>query len=232
MKRPTILVVDDEPRYVKLVRFNLQSSGYRALAAFDGASALKAAAAEELSLIILDIMLPDMDGYTVCRRVREFSTVPIIMLTAKGEETHKVQGLAAGADDYVTKPFGVEELLARVSAVLRRQEWERSPAQSDRLVIGGISLEYDQHKVMVRGKQGELSPTEFRLLDLLMQNAGRVLVPDLILRRVWGDGYEGDNQLLRTAIKRLRHKIELDPEHPCCITNHRGVGYSFAAPAE
>ena len=223
MKTTTVLVVDDERRYRDLLEMNLSRRGYRVLQAADGLSALNQVELEAPDLVMLDLMLPDMDGYEVCRRIREYSNVPIIMLTAKAEPTQKVQGLAIGADDYVTKPFSAEELLARVDAVLRRAEAGRpETAAAD---FGDLHIDYAQHRATVAGREIDLTPGEYRLLERLALNAGRVVVQDELLRRVWGQGFEGETALLQTAIRRLRSKIEDDPAAPRHVRTKRGVGY-------
>jgi len=227
VNKPCVLVVDDERRYRELLELNLTRRGYRVLLAGDGVSALNALECEEPDLIILDLMLPDMDGYDVCRRVREHSIVPIIMLTAKAEEAHKVQGLRLGADDYITKPFGAEELLARVGAVLRRSQ-HAGAAPRQAFVSADLCVDFDQHQVRLRGQPVDLSATEYKLLQHLALNAGRILVQEDILRTVWGPGYESDPELLHTAVHRLRQKIEDDPTRPGCILTKRGIGYWLA----
>ena len=223
MKITTVLVVDDERRYRELLEMNLTRRGYRVLQAADGLSALNQVELEAPDLVMLDLMLPDMDGYEVCRRIREYSTVPIIMLTAKAEPAHKIQGLAIGADDYVTKPFSAEEVLARVEAVLRRAEAGRpETAAAD---FGDLRIDYAQHRATVAGREIDLTPGEYKLLERLAVNAGRVVVQDELLRRVWGEGFEGETALLQTAIRRLRSKIEDDPAAPRYILTKRGVGY-------
>ena len=228
-RAPQILVVDDEPRYVQLITINLRASGYRVITASDGETAVARTENEQPSLVILDVMLPDIDGYEVCRRIREFSAVPIIMLTAKAEVAHKVTGLGSGADDYVTKPFSADELLARVQSALRRQEQnrDRTPRtfESD-----GLAVDFEARRVMRDGGEVALSPLEFRLLERLIANAGRVLLSDDLLQSVWGQGYEGADESLRTAVARLRRKIESDPDRPRHLLTVRGVGYSFQRP--
>jgi len=222
----TILVVDDERRYRELLEMNLSRRGYRVLQAADGLSAINQVELEAPDLVMLDLMLPDLDGYEVCRRIREYSSVPIIMLTAKAEPAEKVRGFATGADDYVTKPFGAEEVLARVEAVLRRSETGRS--ETARADFGDLHIDYAQHRVTVGEREIDLTPGEYRLLERLAVNAGRVVVQDELLRRVWGEGFAGETALLQTAIRRLRSKVEVDPGAPRHILTKRGVGYSFA----
>ena len=223
MKKTTILVVDDERRYRELLEMNLTRRGYRVLQAADGLSALNQVELETPDLVMLDLMLPDIDGYEVCRRIREHSSVPIIMLTAKAEPAQKVRGFAIGADDYVTKPFSAEEVLARVVAVLRRAE--AGPTDAAVADFGDLHIDYAQHAVTVAGREIDLTPGEYRLLERLALNAGRVVVQDELLRRVWGEGFDGETALLQTAIRRLRTKIEDDPAAPKYVLTKRGVGY-------
>ena len=183
-----VLVVDDEPRYLKLLRFNLEAAGYEVITAANGEEALTMVARKIPDLIILDIRLPGIDGYEVCTSIREFSSVPIIMLTAKGEEREKVQGLRLGADDYVTKPFGAEELMARVEAILRRGH-DSEPQSPPVLNIGRLSIDFVQRKVTIMGQEVNLSPTEYRLLQCLALNAGRVTVQEELQEKVWGPEY-------------------------------------------
>jgi DNA-binding response OmpR family regulator len=228
MKRKTrVLAVDDEPRYIWAIRAVLEGVGYETLAANDGATALELAAVEAPDLILLDIRLPDMDGYTICQRIREFSKVPIIMLTALVDEADKVRGLDAGADDYVTKPFGAPELLARVRAVLRRVEFSEAPSPSTVVRAGDLAIDLAQQCVTMRGQEVSLSATEYRLLCEFAKQPQRLLVPEYLLERVWGPGYEEENHMLRQAIYRLRRKIEPDPASPQYIQTRPGMGYLF-----
>lgn len=225
-----MLVVDDEPRYLKLVRYNLESAGYEVVTAAQGEEAVSLAAGKGLELILLDIRMPGMDGYEVCAKIREFSAVPIIMLTAMGEERDKVKGLRLGADDYVSKPFGAEELLARVEAVLRRSRVSEASAEPV-LAVGDMVIDFAQRKVAVAGQEVSLSPTEYRLLHCLAVNAGRVVVQEELLERVWGREYLEKYEGLRVYIRRLRQKIEKDPDHPAYIVTKPGVGYMLTAAA-
>jgi DNA-binding response OmpR family regulator len=225
-----ILVVDDEPRYIRAIQINLEASGYEVITARDGQTAIELAAGEEPDLILLDIRMGGLDGYEVCRRIREFSAVPIIMLTALAEDADKVAGLDVGADDYVTKPFSADELLARVRAVLRRVELSERQDPSSTFQAGDLLVDLAQQRVFVRGQEVNLTPTEYRLLCELVRQAGRVLVPEYLLEKVWGMGYEGENRLLWQAIHRLRRKIERDPRNPQHIQTRPGIGYVFALP--
>jgi two-component system response regulator VicR len=229
MNKPTVLVIDDERRYRELLEMNLTRRGYRVLLAADGLEGLNLLESEAPDLVVLDLMLPDIDGYDVCRRIREHSNAPVIMLTARAEPAEKVRGLRVGADDYVTKPFSAEELLARVEAVLRRTQVTRRTTPS-LFECGDLRIDFEQHLVTRRGHEVDLSPGEYRLLAQLAANAGRVLVQDELLRRVWGPAYAGEPELLHTAVRRLRGKIEDDPASPRYVLTKRGVGYWFAKP--
>ena len=228
MNVASVLVVDDEPRYRELLDMNLTRRGYRVRHAVDGLGALNAVEAEEPSLVVLDLKLPDMDGYEVCRRIRTYSRVPIIMLTARAEPAEKVRGLAVGADDYITKPFSADELLARVDAVLRRTGSAHGTSLAATFDSGDLHIEFAAHRVIVQGEPVELSAGEYRLLVELATNSGRVLLQDELLGRVWGPDYVGASALLQTAIRRLRRKIEEDPSAPRHVLTKRGVGYQFA----
>ena len=229
MKTTSVLVVDDERRYRELLEMNLSRRGYRVLQAADGLSALNLMEREAPDLVVLDVMLPDIDGYEVCRRIRDYSSVPVIMLTAKAEQGEKIRGLQLGADDYITKPFGADELLARVEAVLRRSE-ARHGTVAPAYECAGLRIDFSQHLVTVRGREVALSSGEYRLLQELAANAGRVMLQDELLRRVWGPAYSGDTALLQTAVRRLRNKIEDDPASPCRVLTKRGVGYWLSKP--
>jgi DNA-binding response OmpR family regulator len=239
-----ILVVDDEAVLVETIAYNLEQAGYQVTTAADGASALEVAHRESPDLILLDIMLPEMDGLEVCRQLRRDSTTastPIIMLTAKGDEIDKVVGLEVGADDYVTKPFGRRELLARVRALLRRataaQEDgtvqniadETSAAQRPgrELLAGPLRIDLAGRRVNCRGKELELQPKQFDLLTYLVRNRGTVLTRDQLLQNVWGYDYVGDTRTVDVHVRWLREKLEEDPANPKLIQTVRGVGYCF-----
>ena len=228
--KASILVVDDEPRYVRAIQFNLEASGYEVLVARDGQTAIELAASEEPDLVILDIRMPDLDGYEVCRRIRQFSGVPIIMLTALAQDNDKVKGLDTGADDYVTKPFSAEELLARVRAKLRRVKGQVASRSESVFRAGELLVDFARQRVFTDCREVKLSPTEYHLLCELVQNANRVLVPDYLLREVWGTGYEGEVHMLWQAVHRLRRKIEQDPKDPQYIQTRSGIGYVFVTP--
>ena len=223
----TILVVDDEPRIVEAVSMNLELEGYQISAASNGYEALKKLAKELPDLVILDVMMPEMDGFETLKMIREVSSVPVIMLTVKGEETDKVKGLDLGADDYVTKPFSPKELVSRVKAVLRRTEMPTPAPKTEIQVDDNLSIDFARRKVMVRGKEVHLRPTEYRLLYHLVSNAGHVLTHETLLRRVWGHEYRDEDHYLWLYITYLRQKIEEDPKHPKYILGERGIGYRF-----
>jgi len=225
-----ILVVDDEPRLLAFLRSELKASGYRVSVAHDGKGALRAAAARGPELVILDVMLPDMDGFEVCRRLREESTVPILMLTARTGEADKVEGLDAGADDYLTKPFSTSELLARVRALLRRTRAVEAAGPGDDFRTGDFVIDFQQRRVEMRGEEVRLTPTEYKLLAELCRNAGRVMLREDLLARVWGTAYHREVEYVWVYIGYLRNKLEKDPKHPEYILTHPGVGYSFRGP--
>ena len=227
MKPKTVLVVDDEPRLVRYVRANLESVGYRVLSAHEGKTAIDLAEVENPDLVMLDLVLPGLDGFEVCRRIREFSSVPIIFLTAKGEEADKVKGLDLGADDYITKPFGAEELLARVRAVLRRHGAPDQAPVPATFTCGDFSLDRARNRVTVRGSEVVLSATEYKLLTHLTANAGRVILHEDLLTKVWGSEHRDEIDYLRVYIHHLRQKIEDDPSSPKYIVSRPGIGYSF-----
>jgi two-component system KDP operon response regulator KdpE len=223
----SVLVVDDEKPLRDFVRRNLEVRGYHVLSAANGLEALAIFERERIDLIILDLMMPHLDGLEVTRRLREVSTVPIIVLSALDEESDKVRAFDLGADDYLTKPFGVEELLGRVKAVLRRARWAAAGAQGERLVRGEICVDLESHRVTVSGREISLTPTEYNLLVFLMRNAGKVLPHQLILQQVWGPQYGNEAEYLRVYIGRLRRKIEADPLHPRYLHTEHGLGYRF-----
>jgi DNA-binding response OmpR family regulator len=229
-EKAKVLVVDDEPRILRLVRTNLDKEGFKVLTASDGEQAISQAEMNELDLILLDVMMPRMDGWEVLRRLREFSTVPIIMLTAKAEEHDKVRGLELGADDYVTKPFGIPELLARIKAVLRRTALPNAVKSDPVFSAEGFSVNFAQRKVVARGQDVRLSPTEYKLLYELVTNAGRVVLHQDLLAKVWGREYRDETEYLRVYVRYLRQKLEAEPSKPKLILTEPGVGYRFTAP--
>jgi DNA-binding response OmpR family regulator len=225
-RKPSILVVDDDPRILKLMKCDLQLEGYRVTIATGGRMALQLIENEEPDLIILDIMMPEMDGLQVCERVRQFSQVPIIMLTAKAQSEDVIHGLEIGAEDYVAKPFSVDVLLARVKAVLRRSKFPEEIPQAP-LTSGELYIDATQHTVRLAGEEVKLTPTEYRLLCLLARNAGKVIPLDRLLTEVWGWQYHGDTHLIQVAINRLRKKIRDNPRSPRYIATRSGIGYIF-----
>jgi DNA-binding response OmpR family regulator len=223
-----ILVVDDDAPSVKMISFLLREEGYQVVNADNGSAALELVEREPPDLVILDVMMPRMDGFEVCRRIRQKMDVPIIFLSAKGETADKVSGLQLGADDYLAKPFEPAELLARVKAVLRRAEAFGGADTQSRLTVAEITLEPVSNRIIFAdGRKVELTPIEFRLLYCLMRNAGRILSHDLLMNAVWGYDYEGYSNQIAVYMHRLRTKIEADPDHPKYLTTVRGVGYKF-----
>jgi two-component system response regulator RegX3 len=226
---PLILVVDDEQSYRDALRVALEREGFRVEVAADGAEALQRFDAVRPALVLLDVMLPKISGVDVCREIRTRSQVPIIMVTARNAEIDAVVGLEVGADDYVTKPFRLRELVARVRASLRRGRGEDpGSAQAGEVIeIGDVRLDAARHEVAVRGERVALPLKEFELLELLLANAGRVLTRDVLIDRVWGPNYYGDTKTLDVHVKRLRAKVEADPGNPARIVTVRGVGYRY-----
>jgi two-component system KDP operon response regulator KdpE len=222
-----ILVVDDEKTLREFVSRNLAARGFQVFSASNGLEALAIFQSESLDLIILDLMMPHMDGLETCKRIRAASTVPIVVLTALGEETDKVAAFDQGADDYLTKPFGVEELLARVRAVLRRVGWETTVTPREVIRYGDIELDAEAITVQCRGETLSLTRTEFNLLHYFMRHIGKALPHRLILQHVWGAEYGDEAEYLRVYIGRLRRKIETDPANPEYLQTEYGVGYRF-----
>ena len=227
MKKTRILIVDDEPETLKYVGANLKARGYEIETAGDGTEALKKASEDHFEMILLDITMPGPDGFAVCQALRQQSAVPIIMLSARGQEKDKVKALDLGADDYITKPFGIDELLARLRSVLRRSQQERSTGET--LSIGDITINFGQRKVTRANDEIRLTPTEYELLVQLARSAGKVLNHTVLLQRVWGPEYRDETDYLWAYVRRLRRKLEADPEHPRYLVTEPGVGYRFAA---
>ena len=231
-----ILVVDDDLNICELLKLYLENEGYTVFTANDGQEAVNTFQAKSPDLVLLDIMLPKMDGWQVCREIRKTSSAPIIMLTAKSAEIDKVVGLEIGADDYVTKPYSFRELLARIRAVMRRNQAtaQASGTVDDDipLVCGDIAMQVGQHQVTVRGETVFFPLKEFELLEYLMQNKGRVMTRHQLIDRIWGSDYVGDTKTLDVHVKRVRSKIEEDPAHPKYLTTVRGLGYKIDTPAE
>lgn len=225
-----ILVVEDDPRVVRLLRANLEAVGYEVFVALNGEDAINLYDLKMPDLVILDIMLPTMDGFEVCKRIREFSSAPIIMLTAKADEAEKVRGLQLGADDYMTKPFGVPELLARVEAVLRRSKSDAETDSPSEFKADNLCVDFVRHRVSLAGEEVLLTPTEYKLLYHLVRNAGRVMLHHELLTKVWGAEYHDEVEYLRAYIRHLRKKIEEDPQNPKFIQSRPGIGYIFVQP--
>lgn len=225
-KGHVILVVDDEKRMVRFIRLNLEQDGFQVVSAYNGSEALDQVRTTLPNLVLLDVMMPDIDGFEVLKKIREASSVPVIMLTAKGEEDDRVRGLELGADDYVTKPFSPRELVSRVKAVLRRTE---SYGDSKNIieVDDWLKLDFNRREIWVGGELVQLRPTEYRLLYHLVQNAGWVVTHDQLLTKVWGYEYQDEPHYVRLYINYLRKKIEKDPSNPVYILTERGVGYRF-----
>jgi DNA-binding response OmpR family regulator len=223
-----ILVVDDEPRMIGFIRMNLELEGHLVIEAHNGLEALDAVRTQLPDLVLLDIMMPELDGFETLRMLREFSDIPVIMLTAKGDENDKVYGLELGADDYVTKPFGPRELSSRIKAVMRR--WKTpssSPNDAVMEVDERLSVDFNQREVIVEGERIKLRPTEYRLLYHLIENAGWTVPHDQLLAKVWGYEYRDEAHYVRLYVNYLREKIEEDPANPQYILTERGVGYRF-----
>ncbi len=223
-----ILVVDDERPIAEILKYNLEREGFQVSVAYDGAEAIRKAEAVRPDLMILDLMLPKVDGLEVCRQVRRKSQVPILMLTAKGEETDKVLGLELGADDYVTKPFSPRELIARVKAILRRTK--SVPPVADTLDFGELVIDASRYEVWKRGQMISLTPREFELLRFMASRPQQVFSRDVLLAQVWGYEFSGDSRVVDVTIRRLREKIEDDASSPRYIQTKRGVGYFFSRP--
>jgi DNA-binding response OmpR family regulator len=223
-----VLVVDDEPRMIGFIRMNLELEGYQVLEAHNGIEALEIIRTQLPDLVLLDVMMPEPDGFETLRMLREFSTIPVIMLTAKGEEDDKVYGLELGADDYVTKPFGSRELSSRVRAVLRRADMpSASPEQAVLKIDDRLSVDFNRREVIVLGQHIKLRPTEYRLLYHLIENAGWTVPHEQLLAKVWGYEYRDETHYVRLYVNYLREKIEEDPSNPKYILTERGVGYRF-----
>ena len=223
-----ILIVDDETTIVDILAYNLRKAGYETIEAYDGQKGLNLALSENPDLVILDIMMPIMDGYEVCKRLRKVSQVPVIMLTAKAEESDKVLSFELGADDYITKPFGVREMLARVMANLRRSNTPQSTAQGvNKLVFGELTIDLDMYEVKRGGEIIDLTRREFELVKFLATQNNQVFTREALLEKVWGYEYFGDVRTVDVTIRRLRTKLELTPDAPTYILTKRGVGYHF-----
>lgn len=225
--RYKILAVDDEQRMVRFIQLNLEQDGFQVITAFNGKEALEQVRTQLPDLILLDIMMPDLNGFEVLRKIREVSTVPVIMLTAKGEEDDRIQGLELGADDYITKPFSPRELVSRIRAVLRRTKSFQED-QVDRVEVDDrLTIDFSRREVWVEGEKVDLRPTEYRLLYHLVQNAGWVNTHEQLLSKVWGFEYQDEPHYVRLYVNYLRKKLEEDPSNPQYILTERGVGYRF-----
>jgi two-component system KDP operon response regulator KdpE len=228
MEKKRILVVDDDPAILRLLSTNLKARGYEVITATDGEEALETVQKDFIDLIILDIMMPKLDGVQVCRRVREWSDIPIIILSARGDEHDKVNCLELGADDYLTKPFGIAELMARINTAFRhRGDANVTPAQSS-FTTDGLEINFAKRRVIVKGKEITLTPTEFSLLQQLAVNSDKVLTHSMLLHSVWGSEYSSEKEYLRVFVGRLRRKLEPDPKKPRYIHTIPGVGYHLA----
>jgi DNA-binding response OmpR family regulator len=225
MDGATILLIDDDKTLLELLSHHLETAGYHALTAGDGPGGLRLAAQTPPDLVVLDVMMPGMDGWEVCRRLRQESSLPIIMLTAKGEEIDKLHGFRLGVDDYVSKPFSFAELVARVGAVLARSA--HAPARSHSLTSGDLTIDFDQRRVSVAGRAVELTPIEYRLLETLARHPHQTLSIEHLLSRVWGAEYAGEVEHVKHYIWTLRKKIEADPGDPKHLITERGFGYRF-----
>ena len=226
-----ILIVDDEPRYLRLLEANLKTEGYTVVTASDGLQALDVFSAQPVDLVLLDIMMPRLDGFGTCQRIREFSNVPIIMLTAKGEEQDRVKGLDLGADDYLVKPFSATELLARVRAVLRRAQLPAEQGQERFFQHENLKIDFARAEVWRDDQPVSLSATEYRLLLQFAHNIGKILTSEDLLTSVWGPEYKSDKEILWVSIARLRQKLEADAHNPRHIVTRSGLGY-FMPPTE
>lgn len=222
-----ILVVDDEPRLVTFMRVNLEAEGCRVISAENGRKGLDKIREEMPDLVLLDVMMPNLDGFETLRRLREFSALPVIMLTAKDEEEDRIKGLELGADDYIGKPFSHRELVSRIRAVLRRHYVAPAVAISTTKIDERLTVDFDRREVLVNGERISLRPTEYRLLYHLVQNAGFVMPHETLLAKVWGPEYRDESHYLRLYVTYLRQKIEPDPANPRYILTERGVGYRF-----
>ncbi len=230
--KATVLAVDDEPRVLKLLKANLESSGYKVVTAEDGEQAVRLVESEGPDLVILDLMLPKIDGYAVCRHIREFSAVPVIMLTARSAQVDLIHGFEVGADDYLTKPFSVTELLMRVAAVLRRSKWPEEIVTRQTFSVGPIEINFAQHLVTKHGEPVKLTPTEYRLLTYLASNANRVATHRELLRAVWGPEYGEETEYLRVYMRYLRQKLEPEPSNPRYLLTQPGAGYMLHRPED
>ena len=224
----TILVVDDEPHIVQFTAMNLEVEGFNVATASNGKDALALLSEQEgIDLVVLDVMMPEVDGFETLRRIREQSSVPVIFVTVRGDESDRVEGLDLGADDYLTKPFSPRELVSRIRALFRRIEATEPPPLQEVVVDDWLTIDFDRSMVSANGTEMRLRPTEYRLLYQLVNNAGQLLSHDTLLERVWGPEYRGEHQYVRTYVTYLRQKLERDPRAPEYILSERGLGYRF-----
>jgi two-component system KDP operon response regulator KdpE len=222
-----VLVVDDESRMIRFIRMNLELEGYQVIEASNGIQALEQVRQHVPDLVVMDVMMPEMDGFETLRLLREISTVPVVLLTVKSDEEDRIHGLELGADDYITKPFSPRELISRVKAVLRRANWPTLPPRTVLRIDERLQVDFNRHQVIVNDERIDLRPTEYRLLNHLIQNAGWVVPHDTLLAKVWGYEYRDETHYLRLYINYLRKKIEPNPAQPKYILTERGVGYRF-----
>jgi two-component system, OmpR family, KDP operon response regulator KdpE len=227
MKRNSVLIVDDEPKIIRFVTTALNLAGYEIQAAASGREALQSIEASNFDLVILDLGLPDIDGFQVLKDIRAVSNIPIVILTARDDEKDKVRGLELGADDYLTKPFGIRELEARLQAVMRRLSWAPVQNEMSDFKVNDLEIDFRRHHVSLRGEEVHLTPTEYELLRVLIKNKGQVLLHSDLLGRVWGEEYRNDLAILRVNVSRLRQKLEEDPREPKYILTVSGVGYTL-----
>jgi two-component system, OmpR family, response regulator RegX3 len=225
--QPRILLVEDEESLAESIRYSLEREGYAVSVAPDGRKAVDRFRSDAPDLIVLDLMLPELSGLDVCRMIREESTVPIVMVTAKDSEADKVTGLELGADDYVTKPFSVRELVSRIRAHLRRANMQALPADNERLVGGPVEMDVARHEVLIGGENASFPPKEFELLETFLRRRGRLLTREYLIEEIWGHDYVGDTKTLDVHVKRIRQKIEDDPHDPKLLVTVRGLGYKF-----
>ncbi|MEN8172238.1 MAG: response regulator transcription factor [Chloroflexota bacterium] len=222
-----ILIVDDEPRYIRLMEANLMEAGFDVIKGVNGQEAVDLVAEQQPDLVLLDILMPVLDGFDACMRIREFSNVPIIMVTARGDERDRVRGLDLGADDYIVKPYSASELLARVRAVLRRAKVEESTTQPAIFRHRNLEVNFARAEVFLDGEEVMLSATEYRLLLQFTHNLGRIITSEELLENVWGESYRDDKEILWVSISRLRQKLEDDPKKPSYIVTRSGLGYTM-----
>ena len=225
--RYKILAVDDEQRMVRFIQLNLEQDGFEVITAYNGKDALEQVRTQLPDLILLDIMMPDINGFEVLKKIREVNNVPVIMLTAKGEEDDRIQGMELGADEYITKPFSPRELVSRIRAVLRRTKSFKEDEVDQIIVDDRLTIDFSRREVWVEGKKVDLRPTEYRLLYHLVQNAGWVNTHEQLLSKVWGFEYQDEPHYVRLYVNYLRKKLEEDPSNPKYILTERGVGYRF-----